>query len=189
MKKNTLLQTSSQTVGPFFAYGLTSQQYRYDFPNLFNGNLRKNDIDGKEISIKGRVIDGKGNPLHDAMIEIWQADPQGNYSTDQNSDFLGFGRMGTGSDNFIGFNFLTYKPGKINDSSAPHINLTVFARGMLNHLFTRIYFSDEENEIDEVFNQVDPLLRPRLIAEKVNEEEYYFDIILQGENETIFFDI
>jgi protocatechuate 3,4-dioxygenase alpha subunit len=97
--------------------------------------------------------------------------------------------MGTGSDNFIGFNFLTYKPGKINDSSAPHINLTVFARGMLNHLFTRIYFSDEKNEIDEVFNQVDPLLRPRLIAEKVNEEEYYFDIILQGENETIFFDI
>ena len=60
---------------------------------------------------------------------------------------------------------------------------------MLNHLFTRIYFSDEENEIDEVFKQVDPLLRPRLIAEKVNEEEYCFDIILQGENETIFFDI
>jgi protocatechuate 3,4-dioxygenase alpha subunit len=71
MKKNTFLQTSSQTVGPFFAYGLTAQQYRYDFPSLFNGNLRKNDIDGKEISIKGRVLDGKGNPLHDAMIEIW----------------------------------------------------------------------------------------------------------------------
>ena len=114
---------------------------------------------------------------------------QGNYNTDQNSDFLGFGRMGTGGDEFIGFNFLTYKPGKISENSSPHINLTLFARGMLNHLFTRIYFSDEENEIDEVLNQVDPLLRPRLIAEKVNEEEYYLDIILQGEKETIFFDI
>ena len=113
MKKNTFLQTSSQTVGPFFAYGLTAQQYKYDFPSLVNGNLRKNIIEGQKISIKGRVIDGKGDPLHDAMIEIWQADPQGNYNTDQNSEFFGFGRMGTGGDDFIGFNFLTYGLGTI----------------------------------------------------------------------------
>ena len=123
------------------------------------------------------------------MIEIWQADTQGNYNTDQESDFFGFGRMGTGGEDFIGFNFLTYKPGKINENSAPHINLTVFARGMLNHLFTRLYFSDEDNEIDKILRQVEPKLRPRLIAEKTSDGEYYFDIILQGENETVFFDI
>ena len=189
MKKNMFLQTSSQTVGPFFAYGLTAQQYKYDFPSLATGNLRNKNFEGQEISIKGKVIDGKGDPLHDAMIEIWQADPQGNYNTDQESDFLGFGRMGTGGEDFIGFNFLTYKPGKINENSAPHINLTVFARGMLNHLFTRLYFSDEDNDIDKILHQVEPKLRPTLIAEKTNEGEYYFDIILQGENETVFFDI
>ena len=147
MKKNTFLQTSSQTVGPFFAYGLAAQQYQYDFPSLVSGDLRKKDLLGQKINVKGQVIDGNDTPIHDALVEIWQADPNGNYNTNPNGKFFGFGRMGTGSGDFVGFNFKTYKPGITAPNSAPHINITVFARGMLNHLFSRIYFSDEEEEL------------------------------------------
>ena len=191
MKKNIFLQTSSQTVGPFFAYGLAAQQYQYDFPSLVSGDLRKKDFLGQKINVKGQVIDGNDTPIHDALVEIWQADPNGNYNTNPNGKFFGFGRMGTGSGDFVGFNFKTYKPGKTAPNSAPHINITVFARGMLNHLFSRIYFSDEEeeNKKDLLLNEIDTSLRPRLIAEKENENEYRFDIYLQGDKETVFFDI
>lgn len=191
MKKNTFLQTSSQTVGPFFAYGLAAQQYQYDFPSLVSGDLRKKDLLGQKINVKGQVIDGNDTPIHDALVEIWQADPNGNYDTNPNGKFFGFGRMGTGSGDFVGFNFKTYKPGKTAPNSAPHINITVFARGMLNHLFSRIYFSDEEeeNKKDLLLNEIDTSLRSRLIAEKENENEYRFDIYLQGDKETVFFDI
>ena len=191
MKKNTFLQTSSQTVGPFFAYGLAAQQYQYDFPSLVSGDLRKKDLLGQKINVKGQVIDGNDTPIHDALVEIWQADPNGNYNTNPNGKFFGFGRMGTGSGDFVGFNFKTYKPGKTAPNSAPHINITVFARGMLNHLFSRIYFSDEEeeNKKDLLLNEIDTSLRSRLIAEKENENEYRFDIYLQGDKETVFFDV
>ena len=191
MKKNTFLQTSSQTVGPFFAYGLAAQQYQYDFPSLVSGDLRKKDLLGQKINVKGQVIDGNDTPIHDALVEIWQADPNGNYNTNPNGKFFGFGRMGTGSGDFVGFNFKTYKPGITEPNSAPHINITVFARGMLNHLFSRIYFSDEEeeNKKDLLLNEIDTSLRSRLIAEKENENEYRFDIYLQGDKETVFFDV
>ena len=191
MKKNTFLQTSSQTVGPFFAYGLAAQQYQYDFPSLVSGDLRKKDLLGQKINVKGQVIDGNDTPIHDALVEIWQADPNGNYNTNPNGKFFGFGRMGTGSGDFVGFNFKTYKPGITAPNSAPHINITVFARGMLNHLFSRIYFSDEEeeNKKDLLLNELDTSLRDRLIAEKENENEYRFDIYLQGDKETVFFDV
>tara|TARA_Y100000991_G_scaffold157053_1_gene119708 strand:- start:579 stop:1154 length:576 start_codon:yes stop_codon:yes gene_type:complete len=191
MKKNTFLQTSSQTVGPFFAYGLAAQQYQYDFPSLVSGDLRKKDLLGQKINVKGQVIDGNDTPIHDALVEIWQADPNGNYDTNPNGKFFGFGRMGTGSGDFVGFNFKTYKPGITEPNSAPHINITVFARGMLNHLFSRIYFSDEEeeNKKDLLLNEIDTSLRSRLIAEKENENEYRFDIYLQGDKETVFFDV
>ena len=90
MKKNTYLQTPSQTVGPFFAYGLTAKQYDYPFPSLFSGNLIKNEVHGKVIIISGKVYDGQGIALDDAMVEIWQADLQGKYRTNLNDDFLGF---------------------------------------------------------------------------------------------------
>ena len=191
MKKNTFLQTSSQTVGPFFAYGLAAQQYQYDFPSLVSGDLRKKDLLGQKINVKGQVIDGNDTPIHDALVEIWQADPNGNYDTNPNGKFFGFGRMGTGSGDFVGFNFKTYKPGITAPNCAPHINITVFARGMLNHLFSRIYFSDEEeeNKKDLLLNEIDTSLRSRLIAEKENENEYRFDIYLQGDKETVFFDV
>ena len=191
MKKNTFLQTSSQTVGPFFAYGLAAQQYQYDFPSLVSGDLRKKDLLGQKINVKGQVIDGNDTPIHDALVEIWQADPNGNYDTNPNGKFFGFGRMGTGNGDFVGFNFKTYKPGKTAPNSAPHINITVFARGMLNHLFSRIYFSDEEeeNKKDLLLNEIDTSLRSRLIAEKENENEYRFDIYLQGDKESVFFDV
>ena len=115
--------------------------------------------------------------------------------TNPNGKSFGFGRMGTGSGagsgDFVGFNFKTYKPGITAPNSAPHINITVFARGMLNHLFSRIYFSDEEeeNKKDLLLNEIDTSLRSRLIAEKENENEYRFDIYLQGDKETVFFDV
>tara|TARA_B100000131_G_C18115155_1_gene611011 strand:- start:1500 stop:2075 length:576 start_codon:yes stop_codon:yes gene_type:complete len=191
MKKNTYLQTPSQTVGPFFAYGLTAKQYDYPFPSLFSGNLIKNEVHGKVIIISGKVYDGQGIALDDAMVEIWQADLQGKYRTNLNDDFLGFGRMGTGSNEDRSFEFKTFKPGKVEKNLAPHVNITVFARGMLNHLFTRMYFSDEEedNQKDIILNQIDPLSRSNLIANKVDDQNYRFDIFLQGEHETVFFDI
>ena len=127
MKKNTFLQTSSQTVGPFFAYGLAAQQYQYDFPSLVSGDLRKKDLLGQKINVKGQVIDGNDTPIHDALVEIWQADPNGNYNTNPNGKFFGFGRMGTGSGDFVGFNFKTYKPGITAPNCAPHINITVLS--------------------------------------------------------------
>ena len=189
MKKNKLLQTSSQTVGPFFAYSLTSEQYKYDFPSLITGNMRKKEIEGHPVLITGNVFDGKGETIHDAMIEIWHANPYGKYAISDQEDFLGFGRQGTGATNDHCFSFNTYKPGKISHQDSPHINFTIFARGMLNHLFTRMYFPDEDNQNDFVLNQIDFQDRPKLISQKIDEYKYKFDIFLQGENETIFLDI
>ena len=191
MKKNSFLQTSSQTVGPFFAYGLTAEQYQYDLPSLITGNLRKIEIHGEPISIKGHIFDVNGDALNDAMIEICQADPKGIYSTDPNGDFFGFGRTGTGSNAEKSFNFHTYKPGKIKEDFAPHINIIIFARGMLNHMFTRMYFPEEEveNKNDSILKQIKPSLRNRLLASKIDENEYQFDIYLQGDKETVFLDL
>ena len=191
MKKNILLQTSSQTVGPFFAYGLTASQYNYEFPSLVNGNLRKKGMKESLITIEGNVIDGEGKSLDDALIEIWQADPKGVYQTSSDNEFYGFGRVGTGSTPENKFKFQTFKPGKIDSNSAPHINIIVFARGILNHLFTRIYFPDEEeeNNNDFLLKQISPALRERLVASVVDKNRYHFDIILQGDNETVFLDL
>jgi len=191
MKKNTYLQTPSQTVGPFFAYGLTAKQYDYPFPSLFSGNLIQSEVHSENIIISGKVYDGQGVSLDDAMVETWQADQEGRYRTDLNDDFLGFGRMGTGTNEERNFKFITYKPGKVEKNLAPHINIIVFARGILNHLFTRMYFSDEEedNKKDIILNQIDPLLRSRLVAKKIDDQNYRFDIFLQGKKETVFFDI
>ena len=189
MKKNTLFQTSSQTVGPFFAYGLTAKQYEYDFPSLITGNLRKSKIAGIPISIIGKVFDGKGQSLNDAMIEIWHADPEGNYRDFDKKDFFGFGRQGTGSEKDNIFKFETYKPGKISKIQSPHINFTIFARGMLNHLFTRMYFPDEENQNDFLLEQINSSLHSKLICSKLGEFDYRFDIFLQGQKESVFLDL
>lgn len=195
----TLKQTPSQTIGPFFAYGLTPEQYGYPvLTSLASGAMAGGDTDGTRIRIEGRVFDGAGDIVPDAMIEIWQADAQGRYAhpadtRGSNSGFKGFGRMGTGTDPESRFIFDTVKPGPIGDGQAPHLNVIVFMRGMLLHAFTRIYFSDEAtaNASDPVLLSVPEGRRATLIGERRDGPDgptYGFDIHMQGEAETVFFD-
>lgn len=195
----TLKQTPSQTVGPFFAYGLTPEQYGYPFTSIAGGDLVTSEADGERIRIEGRVLDGAGEPINDAMVEIWQADGQGRYAhpldpRGSNTGFKGFGRVGTGTDPQCRFTFNTVKPGSIDGRQAPHINVTVFARGLLIHATTRIYFSDEAeaNARDPVLAQVPPERRSTLIAQRQSSPTgilYRFDIHMQGDAETVFFDV
>ncbi len=192
-------QTPSQTVGPYFAYGLTPEQYGYDFSSIADGDLTTEDTQGERIRIEGRVFDGAGEPISDAMIEIWQADAIGRYAhpaddRPSNETFTGFGRTGTGTDPENRFVFNTIKPGAPADGEAPHINVIVFMRGLLNHAFTRIYFADEAeaNAGDSVLNAVPAERRETLVARRedhAGEQVYRFDIHMQGERETVFFDV
>ncbi|HEY9548503.1 MAG TPA: protocatechuate 3,4-dioxygenase subunit alpha [Kiloniellaceae bacterium] len=191
-------QTPSQTVGPYFAYGLTPEQYGYPaLASIAAADLRTPDVEGERIRIEGRVLDGKGAPVDDAMIEIWQADPQGRYAhpadTRGNVAFRGFGRCGTGTDAENRFVFDTVKPGAVDDKQAPHINVIVFMRGLLTHLYTRVYFADETaNERDPVLLSVPAERRATLIAPREEHggvSVYRFDIHMQGDKETVFFDV
>lgn len=191
--------TPSQTVGPFFAFGLTSRDYGW--ATALGNNLITPDVSGERIVIKGRVFAGDGAPMSDAMIEIWQADAAGRYAhpADRrglpNSAFKGFGRCGTDGEG--GFSFETIKPGPVpgpdGKLQAPHILVAVFARGMLMHVFTRIYFADEAaNATDPILALVPAERRSTLIAQRTGGNgagAYRFDIRLQGDNETVFFDI
>src|SRR5918999_3766075 len=135
-----LKQTPSQTLGPFFAYALTPEQYRYPFSSIAGGGLASNDTDGERIRIEGRVLDGDGQPISDALIEIWQADAQGRYAhpldpRSSNASFQGFGRVGTGTDPGCRFVFETMKPASVDGTQAPHVNVTVLMRGLLLHAY------------------------------------------------------
>jgi protocatechuate 3,4-dioxygenase, alpha subunit len=181
-----LLQSASQTVGPFFHYGL-----------VFGGEdiLLTPQTKGERITLKGNVIDGDGEALPDALVEIWQADAEGkfNHPSDPehvNADktFRGFGRSATQG----GFSFRTIKPGVILGYTVPFMSVRVFARGMLIHAVTRIYFSDEDNSKDALFASVPQERQHTLIAKRADIPDgivYYFDIILQGKDETVFFDL
>jgi protocatechuate 3,4-dioxygenase alpha subunit len=194
----SLKQTPSQTVGPYFAYGLTAEQYGYDFNSIAGGNLLDDETEGERIHIVGRVLDGEGKAVDDAMIEIWQADSQGRYAhpadpRGSNLAFKGFGRFGTGSDPELRFIFDTIKPGSV-EGQAPHITMCVMCRGMLSHAFTRIYFSDETeaNAADAVLGTVPDGRRDTLIAKREETPTgiiYRFDVHLQGDRETVFFDL
>lgn len=191
-------QTPSQTVGPYFAYGLVPTQYGYEFRSLFGPVLAESRTPGQPIAIVGQVFDGDGNPIDDALIEISHADATGVYPRSPEdvarTGFRGFGRMGTGTDPQCRFDFRTVKPGSIGDGHAPHVNVIVMMRGMLNHAFTRIYFDDEAqaNQRDPVLAAVPVERRATLVA--VREPQpggvvYRFDIRMQGERETVFFDV
>jgi protocatechuate 3,4-dioxygenase alpha subunit len=185
--------TPSQTVGPFFAFSLTPGD-AYDYRELVTNDLRTEDAVGEPVRIVGRVLDGAGDPVPDAMIEIWQADGSGRYPTSDarpNTAFLGFGRSATGSDG--AYSFLTVKPGRVlgpdGNQQAPHVNVGVFARGLLKRLFTRIYFPDHPaNVSDPVLALVPADRRRSLIAARNSSGAYVFDIRLQGDNETVFFE-
>jgi protocatechuate 3,4-dioxygenase, alpha subunit len=192
--------TPSQTVGPFFKYGLTPNG-QYEWNDAFTGNLITPDASGERIRIEGRVFDGEGAPVPDAMLEIWQADAQGRFADPQdkralpNAKFRGFGRSGTDANGT--FVFDTIKPGSVPDPDgkpqAPHVLLVVFARGMLRHLYTRIYFADEaSNAGDPVLALVPAERRATLIAARESgngNAVYRLDLHLQGQAETVFFDI
>ena len=192
--------TPSQTVGPFFAYGLTSNG-KYGWNDAFTNNLVTADTSGERISMEGQVFDGDGQSVPDCMLEIWQADAQGRFCDPKdkralpNSAFRGFGRCGTDPDG--GYTFDTIKPGPVPDidgkPQAPHILLAIFARGMLLQNYTRIYFDDEAgNAADPVLALVPEDRRATLIAVRQSgngNAVYRFDIRLQGNDETVFFDI
>ena len=198
-------QTASQTVGPFFLYGLTPELAAgIRYTGYTSAVLASEATAGEHIVVEGRVLDGEGNPVPDSMVEIWQANAAGRYRhvEDDRADaplddtFLGFGR--TGTDKAGGFRFRTVKPGPVpglgNAWQAPHIVVCVFARGMLSHAYTRLYFSDEAeaNGADPVLDAVDAGRRPTLIAERTESRGqivYRFDIRLQGAGETVFFDV
>jgi protocatechuate 3,4-dioxygenase alpha subunit len=186
------LPTASQTVGPF--YGLLF--LRREPLNVLVGP----DTVGQRIRIEGRVIDGDGAPVEDAMVEIWQANAHGRYNHPADTRdlpldpaFTGFGRSGT--EDGGRFWFETIKPGAVpfdgERAQAPHIVVTVFARGMLNHAATRLYFEDEPaNETDPILSLVPPERRKTLLAEReplADKDLYRFDIVLQGDGETVFF--
>jgi protocatechuate 3,4-dioxygenase, alpha subunit len=192
--------TPSQTVGPYFKYGLTPNG-EYDWNDAFSGNLVTSDASGERIRVEGRVFDGEGAPVPDAMLEVWQADSQGRFADPQdkralsNAKFRGFGRCGTDANGAYVFD--TIKPGSIPDPDgkpqAPHILLAVFARGMLRHLYTRIYFADEAaNAGDAVLALVPADRRATLIAVREDgggNAVYRLDLRLQGDGETVFFDV
>jgi protocatechuate 3,4-dioxygenase alpha subunit len=193
-----LIQTPSQTVGPYFAYGLTSEQYGYDFRSLFGPVLAEPQATGEHIRLSGRVFDGDGVPVPDAMLEIRQADAEGRFVASRAeavaSGFRGFGRCGTGTHPSLHYWFDTVKPGAAAPGEAPCIDLIVTMRGMLLHAFTRVYFDDEQeaNARDPVLGAVPAERRATLIARREAQPggvSYRFDIRMQGAKETVFFDL
>ncbi len=190
--------TPSQTVGPYFKYGLTPGS-DYQWNDAFGNDLVTPDVSGERICIVGRVFDGDGKEIVDAMLEIWQADAQGRFADPQdarslpNAAFRGFGRCGTDSKG--AYSFHTIKPGPVsgpNEQQAPHILLAVFARGMTRQAHTRIYFEDAAaNATDPILALVPAERRATLIAvrEPGDPTTYRLDVHLQGDLETVFFDL
>ena len=181
--------TPSQTIGPFFAYGLTPRAYGGQ--ELFTEQVATDGMAGERIRVEGVVYDGDGAVVGDAMIEIWQADGQGRFNAAGNAGFTGFGRCETTSEGV--YFFETVRPGALPGSGgatqAPHLTVSVFARGVLVRLVTRIYFSDEPaNASDPVLALVPPGRRNTLIAKREADGVFRLDIRLQGEGETVFFE-
>jgi len=192
-------QTPSQTIGPFFAYGLTPKQYGYsEIQDIASNKLDTDEALGEKINIEGNVFDGNNEAIDDALIEIWQASSSGHYfgpenMNNSNDNFCGFGRCGTGTDTNRKFSFTTIKPGVIEENQAPHINFIIFMRGLLSHVYTRMYFPEETqtNEHDCLLLNVPEDRRQTLIAKQISSGEdkvYRFNIYMQGPHETVFFD-
>lgn len=187
----SLQATTSQTVGPYLHIGLTW---------LITENLAPAGVAGERVLIEGRVIDGDGKPVNDALVEIWQANAGGKYAHLQDRQakplekgFRGFGRSAT--DDQGAFRFQTIKPGRVpgpdGKLQAPHIAVNIFMRGQLKQLVTRIYFPDDPaNAEDAVLALVPPERRETLIARKIagRSGALEWNVILQGRDETVFFD-
>jgi len=208
-------QTPSQTVGPFFHYGLpwkggADLVGRSDlgarlelFPEehyVLHVSAPTGKPAGEVIEVAGRVIDGLGEPVVDAMIELWQANAAGRYASPDDvredapldPNFIGFGR--TSTDEAGIWRFRTIRPGRVPDPDnglqAPHLALSVFGRGLLKRLVTRLYFADAVgNDADPILELVPQERRDTLIARKGADGIWWLDIVLQGDRETVFFEL
>lgn len=185
----SLLLTAAQTVGPFVAIG---------FERASVSDVAPAGVAGERVTINGRIVDGDGQPVTDAVIETWQANSYGKYAHPDDAqeklmeeNFKGFGRVLTDAQG--GFRLTTIKPGKVagqdSKEQAPHIAVVIFMRGLLKHLMTRIYFPDDAaNAADSVLNLVPAARRATLIAVKSMDGTLQWNVHLQGPNETVFFD-
>ncbi len=203
-----LQEVPSQTAGPYVHIGLIPQQAGFDiFQNNFSHVLTGPETQGERIRIEGHVFDGLGSPCRDILLEIWQANAAGRYNhpADQQQDkaldpsFRGWGRTGTDFETGL-YTFETVKPGPVigrngHKPMAPHVSLWLAARGINIGLSTRIYFEDEAalNETDPVLRMIEPAVRRKTLIARREERDgaavYVFDVRLQGEQETVFFDI
>lgn len=186
-------QSPSQTVGPYFRIGLIYGEAQND--------LVTDQTRGQRIRLSGTVYDGDGTPVPDAMLEIWGADTNGIYNhpadprhAQADPYFRGYGRAENVQAGV--YQFQTIKPGHVpapgGGSQAPHLNVRVFARGMLTHAVTRVYFSDEPTNADDPILALVPAERrttliARLADDGHNIPTYHWDVHLQGEQETVFF--
>jgi protocatechuate 3,4-dioxygenase, alpha subunit len=184
----SLFATGSQTVGPYLHIGLDWLNTR---------DIAGKGIAGERVAIQGRLVDGDGNGVNDGLIEVWQANAAGKYAHPEDRQdkplekgWRGFGRIPTDAKG--GFRFTTVKPGRVpapgGGLQAPHLVISVFMRGMLKQLATRLYFADEAaaNAEDPVLKLVPAARRPTLIARKAGKT-LEWNVILQGKNETVFF--
>lgn len=182
--------TPFQTVGPYFGVMLRSRPACTQITG---------PATGQRIVIDGRVVDAEGSPIPDAFVEVWQADASGRYrhpddprSSSADPAFCGYGWAHTRADG--GFTFDTVKPGAVpgpgGGNQAPHVLVSVMARGILTRFITRMYFEDEPANVEDPILALVPEARRRtLIARKTGDHAYRFDIAMQGANETVFFDL
>ncbi|MDP2732610.1 MAG: protocatechuate 3,4-dioxygenase subunit alpha [Hoeflea sp.] len=189
-------ESPSQTAGPYVHIGLTPNFC--GIPGVYDKDLGTamvtDKTKGERITLEGRVIDGGGNPLKDALVEIWQADADGVYRGRAEPEFCGWGRCPADAETGI-FRFETIKPGRVTFPDgrlqAPHINVWIVARGINLGLNTRIYFEDEAeaNAGDPVLARIEHRDRLTTLIAKGGAGAYSHDIHLQGPQETVFFDI
>lgn len=199
---NLLKESASQTAGPYVHIGLTPNFA--EITGVYDEDLGISMVNektaGERISVRGRVFDGTGTPLRDALIEIWQADSSGLYNSPSelrgsaDPNFTGWGRCPTGMESGE-FVFETVKPGRVPFKDgrlmAPHISFWIVARGINIGLSTRMYFADEEqaNSEDPILARIEHRIRVATLIAQRDGNTYQFDIHLQGERETVFFDI
>jgi protocatechuate 3,4-dioxygenase, alpha subunit len=180
------IATGSQTVGPFFHFGLAIHP---EWGTLSTENTR-----GERLRLHVRVLDGDEAPVPDALVEVWQADADGRYAPRTPDGppppFWGFGRLPTDAEGDCVFE--TIRPGRTERGSAAHINICLFMRGLLRHLYTRVYFADDADlDVDPVLALVPADRRGTLVAspDPASPADWHIDIRLQGEGETVFFDL
>lgn len=187
-----LQATTSQTVGPFFKIG---------FEWLNRDNLIGEGVSGDRVTIQGRIFDGDGVPVPDAIVEIWQANAHGKYNHPEDTQdkplepgFRGYGRIPVSAEGL--FRFATIKPGPVpgphGKEQAPHLVISIFMRGLLKRLVTRMYFPDDaRNAADPILDLVEPARRSTLIAKKTagGPGTLEWNVVLQGPEETVFFDV